>query len=286
MAHKHKKVNPNPIIQKTQVEFFLSEKEEMPLWLKNHKKGDKVNMSVVLESRTVYYPASCFDGEPIRTFNKSHSAHFYIYVDYGYKKERVDGELSDNAFSGYHIYHQQEVTEKEISPPSIRFHINREEMQYAIDGYDMSINQKEGFAILKIYERNEDLGDEHGAFRFAILYIGGDANATYDVLFGNTHRTPFACIVCNNMGSGCTCFTKGSLLELIAEKTNRFPKYLICVEEFGWSKYIMLKNVGYAKGDDGKRFVWENTDFMDIDPYDGLDEYLKKIIVFRDDKDE
>jgi hypothetical protein len=86
------------------------------------------------------------------------------------------------------------------------------------------------------------------------------------------------------MGSGCPCFTKDSLLELISQKTNRFPKYLICVKDFGWSKYSMLRNVGYTKGGDGKRFVWENIDFMDIDPYDGFDEYLKKIIVFRDDE--
>ena len=41
------KNNRNPIIQITPAEYFSADKEYMPLWLANHKKGDNVNIDVM-----------------------------------------------------------------------------------------------------------------------------------------------------------------------------------------------------------------------------------------------
>ena len=41
MGRKHKWVNENPIIQVSPIEYFSNDREEMPTWLKSHKKGDK-----------------------------------------------------------------------------------------------------------------------------------------------------------------------------------------------------------------------------------------------------
>ena len=246
----------NPIIQITPAEYFSADKEPMPLWLVNHKKGDKVNILELLNSRLVYYPGAGTDGSPIRTFNIAHAAHVFVYVDYGYNKEKINSELSDDAFVGYHLHHEQDVTKNELLPLAFLSHVTEEEMRFAASGYDMSIRPEDGFALLKIYERNEEFGEEHGAQRFAILYIGADANLTYDVLFGNTDRSPYACVVCANMGSGCTCFNENSLIKRIAERTNSFPKYLVGGKTYGWNRYQMLKTVSYVKASDGKRFVW------------------------------
>ena len=51
---------------------------------------------------------------------------------------------------------------------------------------------RNSFGFLKIYERDESLGEEHGAERFAVLFFGGDAIALYDAIFGNTNAKPFA----------------------------------------------------------------------------------------------
>ena len=244
-----------PICQITPIEYFSKDQEPMPLWLKNHKEGDKVNISELFDSRIVYYPGAWFDGNPIRTFNSAHAAHVFVYADYGYEKEEVNHRLSDSAFKGYHLYHEQDVSRKELLPHTPHYHITEEEMKFAVSGYDMSIRPEDAFAVLKIYERNEDFGEEHGACRFAILYIGADANATYDALFGNTDCSPYACVICANMGSGYTCFVKGSLIEQIAIRTDRFPKYLFCVQNYGWDGYCMLKTVS-GTGPCGERFIW------------------------------
>ena len=245
--------------QITPIEYFFKDQEPMPLWLNHHKEGEKVNISNLLDSRIVYYPGAWFDGTPIRTFNSANAAHVFVYADYGYEKEKVNHTLSDGAFKGYHLHHTQDVSQKELLPHAPRYHITEEEMNFAVSGYDMSIRPADAFAILKIYERNEEFGEEHGARRFAILYIGADANATYDALFGNTDRSPYACVVCANMGSGYTCFVKDSLLEMIAKRTNRFPKYLLCMQNYGWDGYCMLKTVS-GTGPCGERFVWIKND--------------------------
>ena len=269
-----RKNNHKPIIQITPAEYFSADKEYIPLWLANHKKGDKVNISELLNSRMVYYPGAGTDGSPIRTFNTAHAAHVFVYVDYGYDKQKIDSELSDDAFTGYHIYHEQAVSQKELSPRTPHYHVTEEEIREAISGYDMSICPNEGFALLKIYERNEDYTDDHGAERFAILYIGADANLTYDVLFGNTDRSPYACVVCANMGSGCTCFVRDSLMERIASRANRFPKYLLCIRGCGWEGYGMLKTVSNTRGD---RYVWKkghrNVTIDDL--YEELTNYMR-----------
>ena len=250
-----KKRKGKPIVQISPIEFFSRDSEEMPAWLASHAVGERVAIGDVLASRTVYYPGSWFDGNPIRTFNKAHAVHAYIYADYGCSAQKVNSELSDDAFKGYHLYHEQKVSREELAPRHITYHITEEEMRLARSGYDMSIAPEDGFSILKIYERDADMGEEHGAKRFAILYIGGDANAVYDVLYGNTDRSPYACIACANMGSGCCCFVKNSLLEAIAMRTNRYPKYLICRDGLGWAKYRMLRTVSGMTAC-AERFVW------------------------------
>ena len=231
----------------------------MPSWLRDHKSGERVNISELLDSRIVYYPGAHTDGSPIRTFNSAHAAHVYVYVDYMFKRDEIEVELSDRAFFGYHLCHTQEVTQKELLPRQPQYHVTCDEMRIAEQRDSFSIKPEEGYAVLKIYERDMDKGDKHGAPRFAILYIGGDANATFDALFGNTHRTPFACVVCGNMGSEFSSFGRGSLLESIAERTNRFPKYLMAVPRDGWNGYERLSHVGKT-GEGAMRSIWVRSD--------------------------
>lgn len=245
--------NGKPIAQISPIGYFSNEKEPLPLWLENHQKGERVDISELLNSRIIYYPGARTDGSPIRTFNSAHAAHVFLYVDYGLNRDEIESALTESAFAGYHLYHEQDVSRTELSPYAPFYHVTEDERRLAIEGYDMSIRAEDSFAILKIYERNGDFGEEHGASRFTVLYLAADANAAYDALFGNTKRTPYACVVCNNMGSGMTCFTKGSLIELIAKRTNRFPKYLLCAKDYGWDGYRMLRTVSAAYD---HRFVW------------------------------
>ena len=61
----------------------------MPAWLDSYGAGvdgpvdGAETLRAILNSRTVYYPGSGFDGGPVATFNTAHAAHAYVYVDDG-----------------------------------------------------------------------------------------------------------------------------------------------------------------------------------------------------------
>ena len=276
-----KKPNRTPVVQVSPIAYFAEDKEPLPHCLAQHTRGTPVNVADLLDARVVYYPGGRTDGSPVRTFNVAHAAHVYVYADYGLQREELECELSDGAFTGYHLYHEQEVSQKELLPHAPHYHVSVEEQRFAMSGYDMSIPRGEAFAVLKIYERDSELGEEYGAWRFAILYIGADANATYDALFGNTDRVPYACVVCTNMGSGYTCFVRDSLLEQIAVRTNRLPQYLLCMQTYGWNGYRMLRTVSPILVGGSARFVWTQNDGKGT--IDDLPEDLRDIVCFEED---
>ena len=264
MAHKHKNTNTNPILQISPIEYFSKDKENLPAWIKNHKKGEKIDFSKLLASRIVYYPGSALEGSPIHVFNCAHAAHVYLYIDYGYEKEMIKNMMSESPPNGYHVYDEREVSLSEILPHTPHYHLTNEEMRHVMEAYKSAhVPTQNSFAFLKIYERDESYNEDHGAFRFAVLFIGGDAIATYDAIFGNTSAKPFACILSPyGFGGEYESFGSESLLEKIAIRINRLPKYLVCDRGFGWTKYRMLKTVrGTAY-----RFVWikDNADNLDL----------------------
>ena len=241
-----KKKNTNPIKQISPIEYFSNDKERMPDWLNNHQKGAKVDFSKILASRIVYYPGSALEGSPIRVFNTAHAAHVYIYVDYGFGKEEIERRLIEDIPAGYHIYDKQEVSDRDILPFTPQYHLTEEERAYVMERYrEARVPTHNSFGFLTIYERDDAYGEEHGAKRFAVLFHCGDAIATYDVIFGNTKAMPYACILDNYGFDGSyEGFCRGSLLEKIANRIHPLPRYLICVKEFPWSGYSLLKTVG------------------------------------------
>ena len=257
MVHKHKNGNPNSIIQISPREYFSKDKEAMPAWIMNHNKGDRVDFSALLASRIVYYPGSALEGSPIHVFNSAHAAHVYLYVDYGFSKEEIERLMSENVPAGYHIYDEPEVTERDLLPHAPQYHLTAEESENVRELYKAAnVPTQNSFGFLKIYERDESLGDEHGAERFAVLFLGGDAIAIYDAIFGNTNAMPFACILGNYGFDGSYAdFCGGGLLETIAKRIHRLPKYIVCVKDYPWSGYSMLKTVGGTYG----RFVWRRN---------------------------
>jgi hypothetical protein len=266
-------------MQISPIEYFAQDQEPLPQWLKDHKASTPVNIQELFSSRIVYNPGAGMEGSPIYVFNSAHAAHVFVYVDYGVTKATVDQELSDEAFRGYHLHHQQEVSEKELAPRSFTYHLTAEELREAREqSAYVLIPEPNGFGILKIYERDENLGEEHGAWRFAVLYLGADAIAAYDVLFGNTSCTPYASVVDSySFGNAYAPFTVDSILEKIAVRSDRLPKYLLSPRGGGWNGYRMLKTVSGTYG----RFVWvkDNGDVT----HDGFDEDLRRILVFADE---
>ncbi len=71
-------------------EYLRQQSEEMPDWLEHFGSGDRFSRSQFFGSRVVYYPGSGTDGHPVKVFGSSHSAHSFVYVDYGMSQADVD----------------------------------------------------------------------------------------------------------------------------------------------------------------------------------------------------
>lgn len=248
-----------PIKQISLAAYLSGDQEKLPLWLERYQSGQAVDIDELLRSRIVYNPGAGTEGAPIRVFNAAGAAHVFVYVDYGFSKEAIDGALSNDAFRGYHLIGEQTLSADRLCRSAPTYHLTAEELERVRQAYRVgSIPTQNAFGILKIYQRDGALGEEHGAWRFALLYLGADAIATYDVLFGNTAYSPFACIVDAYGFSGeYDHFARGSLIERIAQRTNRLPKYLLCAHHCeGWEGYRMLRTVGGSYG----RFLWKKEE--------------------------
>ena len=98
-------------------EYLKNWRENMPSWLVNYCPGDYVEFREFMGGRIGYYPGSLFDGCLIKTANKAHCVHTFLYVDYGVTRERVEQELgNEKALLGYHPIGSVEWPYEEILP--------------------------------------------------------------------------------------------------------------------------------------------------------------------------
>jgi hypothetical protein len=121
-------------------------REDLPEWLARHRPGDRFDRSAFFGSHVVFYPGAGTDGHPVALFGSTHSAHCFVYADYGHGRHRWEQELTPGGqpFSGY-------TTLDRLS--------------------------------LKMADLTPGVGDEHGPSRLAILFLGADGIASYDALF-------------------------------------------------------------------------------------------------------
>ena len=83
----------------------------------DYQPGAQIAFSDVMASRIGYYPGSLFDGCLIKTANKAHCTHTFLYVDYGVTRDQVERELSrEDALMGYHSIGSVEWPYDEILP--------------------------------------------------------------------------------------------------------------------------------------------------------------------------
>lgn len=265
------------------IDYLNQDKEELPVWLRDYGKDTILDMKEVLKSRVCYYPGAGFDGKPIWLFNKANSVHLFIYVDYLMKENETSDALdAPNAFTGYHLIGTIKLSKDLLLPNGFKEHITSEEKNKAINGYkEFGINPSRGYAYMKIFERNPEFDEKHGAFRFAIIYLGADAITTYDALFGNKNANLYSMFL-QDYGFGCQYehFGEGTLLERIAERTNSFPKYIISYQKcYMWKGYDVNPKVAPVISGN-KYFVFEKGLVFE------LPEDLKNILIFSDDDNE
>lgn len=227
------------------MEVYLStHREPMPKWLSKYKIGATPDLLAFAQSRTVFYPGSGYDGQPVKLFGSTHSAHCFIYVDYGLSQQQTVDPLDDRfeKFLGYKTIHRRILSESEITPQGWQPHLTLDEVGES----PYRFVQAAPFGFLDILEREQSYDDSHGSARLALLFLGADGVASYDALFSQkTWKSPF-CVVLQDHGWGGnhTNFGASGLLALVAERICVLPKYLLVAQNTQcWSGYGLVPNL-------------------------------------------
>ena len=214
-------------IAPTIVNVLQRDQERLPNWL----DGDtppRFNRETFFASRTVYYPGSGDDGQPVKLCALSHATHSFIYVDQAVDRNTILESLNDRkrGFRGYAISHQESVSEDVLRPGGWTSHISEHDAGDSTRFRDSFVEPFGWFVALD----RQDGDRHHGPRRLAILFIGGDGFASYDALYCQGDRTPppfLAVIQDHGFGGNYNRFGEGGLLELIARRTDVRPDFLL-----------------------------------------------------------
>lgn len=235
--------------------------EALPQWLADFRPDALINARAVLKelfaSRVVFYPGSGSDGHAVKVFGSSHSAHCFVYADYLHGETDIRRSLDSpsGGFLGYRSLARIELQRDQFEAANWTPHITAQECWdlQAQDGYRRS----QVYGFLEILERHPHLGDDHGASRLAILFLGADGHATYDALFcQDGQRSPYAVLLQDHgFGGNYSNWGRWGVAARIATETRRLPQFLL-IDDRSTEPWA-----GYAKVDGGKPSlggVWAN----------------------------
>lgn len=179
-----------------------------PLWLTSLTPQTMAQNPLPLHeilSDSLYYPSSCFDGDPVKYLAGNFFS--FIYVDYGYTREELNDTLNNPGFLGYEVLTTKEVKKEELIPKGWRQSIPTE-----ADG-DPALRKdwiKEPFCTWVIMQRKQDRSESHGPKRFSLLYLCEDGLAAFQALYTSNSAKPKAVAIIqpgHGFGGNWTDFT-------------------------------------------------------------------------------
>lgn len=209
------------------VEILRRDPEPLPEWLAT-PSPPRFGREAFFASRTVYYPGSGDDGQPVKLCALSHSAHCFVYVDQAVSLHTLRKCLQDpvHGFRGYAIASTESVSEDALRPGGWTPHVSEDEVRDASRFRSSFVKPFGWFVTLD--RRGDD--DGHGPERLAMLFIGGDGFATYDALYcqGDGTPPPFLTVIQDHgFGGDFDHFGRCGLLERIARRRTVLSKLLL-----------------------------------------------------------
>ena len=223
------------------------ERYRYPDWLRNFSTETKFNRSEFFSSRTVYYPGSGVDGQPVKLCCLAHAAHAFVYVDYMFQRQEIEEIIdglnpNERDFRGYQVEYREEVSETDLRPDGWTPHIERSELPH--NPYGFVSNSFVPFALFVVLRREAKFNENHGPKRFAILFIGGDGHATFDALYCQSDNTPTPYLVViqdHGFGGNYNKFGRGGILSRIADICNVIPAWqLVARNSNEWNGYDLI----------------------------------------------
>lgn len=250
------------------------EREPIPAWLGAVNRDCPVDLAKgFFQSRVVFYPGSRHDGNVVRLFGGTHSAHCFIHCDYGLPREALIRALEgrgehewESPFRGYTTLRRVELKPSDLTPGGWRPSLPEPLPPPGDDRWLPLIGRRLAaddhpfrpisgpFGFLEILERDPSLGEDHGAHRLAILFLGADAYATYDALYsrGNAGYSPPYCLVLQDRrfgfgGGNYDRFGWGGWLEKVAMASAAHPEYLLVEQGTQpWALYEKVMDSGHG----------------------------------------
>ncbi len=204
---------------------------ELPTWLRDLSPENMARNPFPLRKLlkdSLYYPASGFDGDPVRWLAGNFLS--FIYVDYGNSRAELLNELRERGFLGYRPVGMREVSERELTPKGWK----RERPTYFEEdpGGNREGMIQEAFCQWFVFERGDEFFDEHGPERFSLLYLCADGVAAFQALYLANGAVPKAVAVIqpgHAFGGNYTDFTDPE--EIFARNVlgnpKGIPEYLI-----------------------------------------------------------
>ena len=195
---------------------------------------------------SVYCPASGYDGDMIRLFNKilkDKGVRSFVYCDYNSSEDKVVS-LAKEHMRGYRVLAHRAVSPDEFSTP------NHPSPNF------LPIEVKTGtrsFIHWFIFERKESFTPDHGPDRFSLLYICGEGVSTYDILYNSRDIVP-KCVAIVQPGFGfggnwtdfddvnghlrrCMDSNSHGLPAMIVRGGNWDKSWMRDYDDLGWSEY-------------------------------------------------
>lgn len=225
--------------------YLAQNPEDLPSWMENFTESSPFPLDIFFKSRVVLYPGSGTDGHVVELFAGTHNAHTFIYTDYFEKQENIEEAIDDDrrGFHGYTTVVRKQLTIKDLVPNGWTQHLP------PVD-YSKFVDKTARYGFLEILERNENKDDAHGAKRFAVLFLGADAVATFDALFCQVNKRIPHCVVAQDHGFGLlyTSFGREGNLHKLAVEFNIKPQYLLVGSNTTpWEGYKSIPKVDDSK---------------------------------------
>lgn len=222
---------------------------------------EKFPVKEVLEN-SLYYPACEFDGNIVKCFSKEVQS--FVYCDYATGEEALLKQI--NTFKGYSVFASRHINENEITPIGYVSNIPRE---LITERYNMYKDvQKRPFANWTIYERTDEFDEFHGPKRFSVLYVGGEAVATYQALYW-THKLTSKVLAIIRPGTGYgfnwTDFREQdqALGWVVLNNPNGIPEKILTdtdVEYFKWDRYKFTDKIEHYKRETAPLNIFSKTE--------------------------
>ena len=134
---------------------------------------------------SLYYPACGIDGDPVKYLGGAVLS--FVYVDYRHTHGKWIREINRRGFRGYRLLATRSVTKSEFSPngwspPIPRVQLKSERRRPPkVDA---------PFCEWSIFERESDVGSNHGPQRFSLLYVRSEGVGTFRSLYVENNLAP------------------------------------------------------------------------------------------------